>query len=603
MAAAVWVRKQDKHLRGAARRATHNVTHRCNDGCPARAHGGYPAKRRSSGRGMRSQHFITSRDRSARNRPSDPRVAGFDHRGLTTIREPAADIHLSLLFCARVRRARAWSSAMTQRYVGSHPEREGLWDWDLLTNRIHFSPRWLSLIGCNEHEIGHRPDSWPDRIHPDDRDRVVRELASVRTEGRCELDVPHRLRHSNGTYRWMSCRALAERDHGGQPIRLSGWHADVTADEVIDRITGLPNHKLLLDRLALAIERAQGQPSFHFALLLVDPGHRPLSTACFSPLWRGGWKHLCGWRMTTPGLFPGHLVARLHGDQFAVLLEGLKDVAQTKVIADRLLSELLAPFSPGGDEVFLAPTIGVAVSATVYQSGEGMIRDAETALHRARTIGGGTCELFDTAILKSEEAQAGLDQALRDALEQGEFRLFYQPIMSLTSNRIIGFEALVRWQHPTRGVVSPLEFIPLAEKTGFIVPLGRWILREACGQLKRWQDTLGADCWISVNLSAAQFKHPALVEEIAEGLSEAGIDASRLTLELTESMAMENPVAVKTVLMRLRALGVHISIDDFGTGYSSLAHLRQFPVDTLKVAARSSAGSKRTPIPRRLSAR
>jgi EAL domain-containing protein (putative c-di-GMP-specific phosphodiesterase class I)/GGDEF domain-containing protein len=472
---------------------------------------------------------------------------------------------------------------MTQRHVGSRPEREGLWDWNLVSNRIHFSPRWLSLIGCDEHDIGPNPDSWLDRIHPDDRDRVVRELASVRTEGRGELDVPHRLRHSNGTYRWMSCRALVEREHGGQPIRLSGWHADVTAQEVIDPITGLPNHKLLLDRLALAIERAQVQPAFAFALLLVDLGRSSDADGVLLTAVARRLETCLRLADEHSELCPGHLVARLHGDQFAVLVEGSKDVAQAKVIADRLLGELLAPFSAGGDEVFLAPTIGVAVSATLYRSAEGMIRDAETALHRARTIGGGKCELFDTAILKSEEVQAGLDQALRDALERSEFQLFYQPIMSLTSNQIIGFEALVRWQHPTRGVVSPLEFIPLAEKTGFIVPLGRWILREACGQLKRWQDTLAADCGMSVNLSAAQLKHPALVEEVAGALAEAGLEARRLTLELTESMAMENPAAVKTVLMRLRAIGVHISIDDFGTGYSSLAHLRQFPVDTLKV--------------------
>jgi diguanylate cyclase (GGDEF)-like protein len=474
--------------------------------------------------------------------------------------------------------------------AGTRVEREGLWDWNLVTNRVHFSPRWISLVGCDEHEIGHVPDSWLNRIHPEDRDRVTRELETLRhDEQRSELDVPHRLRHKNGTYRWMSCRALVERNQAGQAIRLTGRHADVTAEEVTDPVTGLPNHKLLVDRLTLALDRAHRQPAFQFGLLLIDLGQSPdgeaappddvhLLTAAARRL------ETCLRAPDTDfGIPHNDLVARWDGDRFAVLLEGLRDVGHAKVIGDRLLAELLAPFSQGGDQVFVVASIGIAVSGTAYHSAEDVIRDADTARHRARMLGGSKCEIFDTAILKSEESQAGLDVALKAALDRGEFRLVYQPIMSLASNQIVGFEALVRWQHPVRGRVSPQEFIPLAEKTGFIVPLGRWIVREACTQLKRWQGTPSVDCWVSVNLSAEQLKLPTLVDDISEALNDSDLEARCLTLEITESMAMENPIAVKTLLMRLRALGVRISIDDFGTGYSSLAHLRQFPVDTLKV--------------------
>jgi len=479
---------------------------------------------------------------------------------------------------------------MTQRHDASRSEREGLWDWNLVTNRFHVSPRWLSLIGCDEHDIGHTPDGWLTRIHAEDRDRVIAALDTARKGERWELEIPHRLRHRNGSYRWMSCRALVEPDPNGKPMRLTGWHADVTAEEVTDTLTGLPNHKLLEERLTLAIERSQQQPAFYFALLLVDlglpEGAEPSPQSIEAGLVTAAARRLetC---LRTPdsdlGLPHSDLVARRHGDQFGVLLEGLKDVGHATVIADRLLGQLLAPFSPAGDQTFVNASIGIAVSITGYQTTADLIRDAEIALHRARTLGGSKCELFDTAILKSEQVQAGLDTALKDALDRGEFRVFYQPIFSLVSNQIVGFEALVRWQHPTRGLVPPQEFIPLAEKTGFIVPLGQWILREACTQLKGWQNSLSADCWVSVNLSGVQLKHEWLVEEIAEALRDTGLDARNLTLELTESTAMENPVAIKTLLMRLRALGVRISIDDFGTGYSSLAHLRQFPVDTLKV--------------------
>jgi diguanylate cyclase (GGDEF)-like protein len=480
---------------------------------------------------------------------------------------------------------------MAQRYAGTRLEREGLWDWNLVTNRIHFSPRWISLVGCDEHEIGHTPENWLDRIHPEDRDRVTRELEMARNDGqRSELDVPHRLRHKNGTYRWMSCRALIERNQAGHAIRLTGRHADVTAEEVTDPVTGLPNHKLLIDRLTLALDRAHRQPAFQFALLLIDLGQSLDGDTPAPPddvhLLTSAARRLesCLRQPDRDFGFPhGDLVARWHGDRFAVLLEGLRDIGHAKVIGDRLLAELLVPFSQGGDQVFVAASIGIAVSGTAYHSAEDVIRDADTARHRARMLGGSKCELFDTAILRSEESQAGLDIALKAALERGEFRLVYQPIMSLVTNRIIGFEALVRWQHPVRGLISPQEFIPLAEKTGFIVPLGRWIVREACMQLKSWQDSCSADCWVSVNLSAAQLTLPTLVEDINEALNDAGLEAPRLTLEITESVAMENPVAIKTLLMRLRALGVRISIDDFGTGYSSLAHLRQLPLDALKV--------------------
>jgi len=200
-------------------------------------------------------------------------------------------------------------------------------------------------------------------------------------------------------------------------------------------------------------------------------------------------------------------------------------------------------------------------------------------------LGGSHCEVFDTAILKSEQAELQLEGELKGALDRREFQLHYQPIVSLASNQIVGFEALVRWQHPVLGMIAPLDFIPIAERTGFIVPLGNWILREACLRLKDWQDSqpLSTDLWMSVNLSGVQLKDPALTERIGGALRDAALEARSLVLELTEGIAIENPAAVKTLLMQLRAMGVRISIDDFGTGYSSLAYLRQFPVDALKV--------------------
>lgn len=479
---------------------------------------------------------------------------------------------------------------MDQRQSSIRGDSEGLWDWNLASNRMHFSPRWVSLVGCDEHEVGNTPEEWLQRVHPEDLAQVLRDIESAGAEGPCEFTVRHRLRHKDGTYRWMSCRGVGVRNEGGEMIRLTGSHSDVTVDTVADPLTGLPNRLLLLDRLTSSIERAHRYKGFHFAVLLVDLARPegPVGRATGDPLLIAAARRLetcLRIADTPPSLRHNDLVARWHGDQFAILLDGLKDVGHAKIVADRILRETLAPFTLSGAEVFLPASIGIAVSATGYLRADDVLRDAETALHRARMLGGSHCELFDTAILKSEQTELQLESDLTEALARREFQLYYQPIVSIDSNQIVGFEALVRWHHQVLGLIPPLDFIPIAERTGFIVPLGDWILREACLRLKAWQDSLplSMGLWMSVNLSSVQLQHPGLIAQVGEALRDSGLDARLLVLELTEGIAMENPTAVKTLLMQLRALGVRISIDDFGTGYSSLAYLRQFPVDALKI--------------------
>jgi len=472
---------------------------------------------------------------------------------------------------------------MKKRVSAARADSEALWEWNLKSDRIHFSPRWISLAGCEEHEIGNAPDEWLNRVHAEELPDVLRHLAAARAGEGDELEFRHRLRHKDGRYRWTVCRVSVARDGDGAAVRLMGTHADVTVETVTDRLTGLPNRLLLIDRLAHSIERAQKYDGFHYAVLLIDLGGQssaPLLTAAARRL-----ETSLRIANATPTLRSNDVVARVEGDQFAVLLDGLKAVSHAKVVADRLLKEMLAPFTRNGREVFLSASIGVAVSATGYAQADDVLRDAETALHRARILGGSHCEVFDTGILQSHQAELQLEGDLKEALERREFRLLYQPIVSMASNQIIGFEALVRWHHPVLGVISPVDFIPIAERTELIIPLGEWILREACIRLKAWQDTpsFPPDLWISVNLSGVQLKDATLVERVGAALSDSGLQSRSLVLELTESMAMENPTGVKSLLMELRSTGVRISIDDFGTGYSSLAHLRQFPVDALKL--------------------
>jgi diguanylate cyclase (GGDEF)-like protein len=482
------------------------------------------------------------------------------------------------------------SRARTGSAKGSRGDSEALWDWNLESDRIHFSPRWVALGGCEDHEVGSVPGDWFQRIHPDDREPLRREIEAAQGGDAATFECRYRLRHKDGTYRWLSCRGAVVRDNSGRAIRLTGTDTDVTVTVVTDAITRLPNRLLLMDRLARSLERARRYKAFRFALLAIDlgtPTSLGHSSALTDTLLTAVARRLetCLRIPDIPTLRNNDLVARLDGHLFAILLDGLKDIGHAKIAADRILSELLSPFTIGGRELRLSASIGIALSATGYTSPEEVLNDAETALHRARVLGGSHCEVFDTAILESEQTELQLEGDLEGALQRREFELFYQPIVSLASNELLGFESLVRWRHPVLGMIAPLDFISIAERTGFIVPLGTWILREACRQLAEWHQTLPlrTDLSVSVNIASAQWSDPTLVDQIEQALRDSGLDPRRLVLELTEGIAIANPAAVTTSLMQLRAMGVRISVDDFGTGHSSLAYLRQFPIDTLKI--------------------
>ena len=473
---------------------------------------------------------------------------------------------------------------------GIRGQGEGLWDWNLVSNRIHFSAGWLGLVGCDAHEIGTTQQAWLGRIHPEDLAQVSQAVDAALAGGPDAIELRHRMLHQDGSYRWMSCRIVVQRHADGRAVRVSGCHTDVTAEAVTDSLTGLPNQLLLAERLTRSIERAQRYPGFHFAVLVIglERTDIPEEPVTRDPLLTGAARRLetcLRVRETPPSLRNDDLVVRLAGDRFAILLDGLKEIGHATVAADRILAEVLAPYSVSGRDVRMSASIGIAVSSTGYTRADDVLRDADTALHRAQLLGGKRCEVFDTAVLQLAQAELRLEADLEGALERDEFVLFYQPIVSLASNQIVGFEALVRWRHPVLGMILPLEFVPIAERTGFIVPLGNWVLREACRQLKEWQGItpLAEHLWVSVNLSGVQLKHPRLVEEIGDALLEYALEPRCLLLELTEGMAMENPAAAQTLLMQIRALGVRVSVDDFGTGHSALAYLRQLPLDSLKV--------------------
>ncbi|HEY9282938.1 MAG TPA: EAL domain-containing protein [Pyrinomonadaceae bacterium] len=351
-----------------------------------------------------------------------------------------------------------------------------------------------------------------------------------------------------------------------------------------DALTGLPNRALFMDHLKLAIERAKRRPGRIFALLFLDLDRFKVINDSLGHMI--GDQLLVGIaRRLEAHLRPGDTVARLGGDEFTILLEDINEVSEATDVAERLQAELSAPFNLSGREVFTTVSIGVAPSTLCYSHPEDVLRDADTAMYRAKSLGKARYALFDKAMHSRAVDIMQLETDLRRAVERGEFILHYQPIVSLEDFTISGFEALVRWQHPERGLIGPEKFIPVAEEMGLISAVGDWVLAEATHQMKDWQVRYPTplNLTMNVNISSQQFAQNGLVERVEQILRETGLDARHLKLEITENLVMDSIETATRLMHRLRALGVQLAIDDFGTGYSSLSYLHRFPVTTLKV--------------------
>jgi len=479
-----------------------------------------------------------------------------------------------------------------ERYaLAARGSNDGLWDWNLSANVVHFSARWKAMLGHQESEIGDKPKEWFDRIHDADRERVKQEIAAHQKGLTPHFESEHRVLHKDGTFRWMLSRGVAVHGSSGNALRMAGSQTDITEGKVSDPLTGLPNRLLFIDRVGRLIKHTKRRKDQLFAVLFMDlDGFKMINDSM---------GHLIGDQLllgvanrlekclrstdTVARLGETFTVARLGGDEFTVLLDDIKDPSDAKRAADRMMKALVAPFILGGKEVFTSVSIGIALSNSAYEQPDEILRDADTAMYRAKSLGKARYEVFDADMRASVMARLQLETDLRRALERGEFRNFYQPIVALVSGEIAGFEALLRWQHPTRGLLGPGEFISVAEETGLIRELGWWNLHEACRQISEWRAGAHRHLTISVNLSAKQFLQPKLVEDIGKLLSDLALPPEALKLEITESTVMVDPTAAVEMLQHIKSLGIQLAIDDFGTGYSSLSYLHRFPLDTLKI--------------------
>ncbi len=485
--------------------------------------------------------------------------------------------------------------ASEERYaLASHSTNDGLWDWDLKKSEVFYSTRWKTMMGYAEADIGNSPEEWFSRIHPEDYAKLERELAA-HLEGQApHFQHEHRMLHHDGNYCWMLSRGIAVRDAAGCAYRMVGSQTDITgrrqAEEQLrygalhDDLTGLPNRTAFMERLRRSLERARLDDNYVFAVLFLDMDRFKIINDSLG--------HYVGdqllieiARRLEATLRPTDMVARLGGDEFVVLIDHLRAEEDVSYVANRIQKTLSVPFPLDAREVFTTVSMGITLSSTQCESAEDLIRDADTAMYRAKLNGKARYEIFDPQMREQALRVMQLETDLRHAIERQEFVLYYQPIIAFATGRLAGFESLIRWNHPQRGFISPADFIPIAEDNGTINPIGRWVLQESCRQMCEWQKQFPRTqpLTINVNLSGKQFSQPNLIEVIAETLAQTELPAPFLKLEITESVIMENAESAAAMLNELKALGSQLAIDDFGTGYSSFSHLHRFPIDTLKI--------------------
>jgi diguanylate cyclase (GGDEF)-like protein/PAS domain S-box-containing protein len=476
---------------------------------------------------------------------------------------------------------------------------------DLKGHRLYNSPAYKRILGYSSAELGET--SAFEQIHPDDRFMVLEAAREARSTG-VGKKLEYRIRHKDGTWLVLESVAGTIRDEKGDVVKLVIVNRDITqrkrAEEqaqhnsLHDGLTGLPNRRLFLDRLQHLFDCARREPERRYALLLVDLDAFRVFNDNLGPavgdqviVEIGRRLEACVRNEDTISRPQGGLsmrnavLSRMGGDEFAILLEGVTEPSDAMRAAQRVLSAVTDPFMAEGHEVSTSASVGIALSTINHKRAEDLLQDADVAMRRSKALGGSRCELFNAAMHINALKRLKLEAELREAVAQHQFRMYYQPVAKLETRRITGFEALLRWQHPEQGLISPYKFIDAAEDTGLLFSAGQWLILEVCKQLQSWKNANPAmhPVTVSVNLSAKQFIDPHFVTELQRALHETGIAPSQLQLEITENIAAADPGRAVAVLSGLKQLGIGVILDDFGTGISSLSGLREFPVQALKI--------------------
>jgi diguanylate cyclase (GGDEF)-like protein/PAS domain S-box-containing protein len=475
---------------------------------------------------------------------------------------------------------------------------------DVKGRRLYNSPAYKRILGYSPAELSETSSF--EQIHPDDRFKVLEAAREARSTGFGKR-LEYRIRHKDGTWRILESIATTIRNEKGEVTKLVIVNRDITqrkqAEEQLehhtfhDALTGLPNRRLFLDRLQHLFLRSQRNADYQYAVLFVDIDrfkalNETLGNAAGDAVIIEIGRRLSACLRTIdttarPGRGPHSedAVSRFGGDEFGVLLDAISDPSDAMRVARRIQTVVAEPLLVEGREVRASASVGIAVSTKAQERVEDLLHDANVAIRRAKGLGGARCEVFDEAMHRTAVRRLGLEAELRTAIERRQFRVHYQPVMSLGNKRLLGFEALLRWQHPEHGLISPMKFLEVAEDTGLLVSIGSWLISEACQQLLAWQmkDDAMEPVRVSVNISSRQLADPGLISDLRLVLQETGIEPSWLQLELSESVAMADTRLSSGVFSQLRQLGAGIILDGFGMGRSSLSQLRYFPVDALKI--------------------
>jgi PAS domain S-box-containing protein len=480
---------------------------------------------------------------------------------------------------------------------------DGIWDWRFDTQEGYFSSRWRAVLGYTDADELTSLDAWFSRVHPGDLTRLEATLAE-HCAGRSEhFECEHRVNGPGGTYRWVLARAIAVRNSSGEPVRIAGSLTDITEGKVADALTGLPNRILFMDRLGRLMEHARKYPEFQVVVMFLDLDRFKVVNDSLGHNAGDGLLVKASLRIDSclraddsavhlrdstsrDALVAGSTLARMGGDEFGVLLGGVNQSAVAMRLADRIHAAFTAPFTVGREEIFTSVSIGIAVSGEGdMMDGADLLRGADTAMYRAKGFGPARTGVFTAGMRKEARVRLQTDTDLRRALDRGEFEVHYQPIVRLDDESAETFEALLRWRHPTRGIVGPSEFIGPVEDSGLIAPIGCWVLRQACTDLRRWQtlDPANAAVRVAVNLSARQLAVADLAQQLGAIVIEAGVSPNHVELEITEHSVMTDAELAARILEQLKAQGFRLSIDDFGTGHSSLSYVHRFPIDRIKV--------------------
>lgn len=474
---------------------------------------------------------------------------------------------------------------------------------DLKGNRLYNSPAYKRILGYSAAELGET--SAFEQIHPDDRFKVLEAGREARSTG-IGKKLEYRIRHKDGTWRTLESVAGTIRDEKGEVSKLVIVNRDITgrkqAEELAehnsfhDGLTGLPNRRLFLDRLQNLFDRIERNPDRQYAVLFVDlDNFKEFNISAGSVagdrliVEMGRRIDACLRDEDTVSRAQqdtrNAVLSRMGGDEFTILLEGVSDPSDAMRVGQRILSAVAEPCLVGEQDVRASASIGIALSAPTHKRAEDVLQDADTAMRRAKALGGSRCEVFDEAMHTRAVNRLTLESQLRDAIDRREFRVHYQPIVQLQTKQIVGFEALLRWQHPEQGLISPDKFMAAADDRGLLVFIGQWVLLQACQQLRSWNTVLPwtGQLSMSVNLSSSQLADPSFITGLEATLARTGIDASRLQLEVSESLVASDSQLKTSVLASLRRLGLGLTLENFGAGETSLFALRQFPGEALKI--------------------